>query len=114
MMWANIFGSEAQGDFLREIVVIDDDGAVRDQSAAAIKIKRHGFPFHAGCAHGEVKLEFTPAKGEFRSSEVGHAHVGEALRVPSTDGKNRHRQRAAAFQALPIPIGYTIAENHNS
>src|SRR5688572_16587161 len=101
MMRANILGSETQSDFTREIVVINADRAAGDQAAAAIEIKRHGLTFHSGCADSEVELEFTAAKRELRSSDVGHPHVGEALRLSGADGKHRYRQRAASFQALP-------------
>src|SRR5918994_4452119 len=102
MMRPDIFGSEAQRDFSREIVLIDVDRPAGDQAAAAIKVKRHCLTFHSGCADGEIKLEFTPAKRELRSSDVGPAHLDEALGIPGPDGKNRHRKLAPSLQDYPI------------
>src|SRR5918999_1497880 len=102
MMRANVFGSEAQGDFLREIVLVNTYRAAGDQPGAAVEIERYGFSFHAGCPHGEVELELASAKRELRSSHVGYAHVSEAFRIADADGKHRHHGRAASFQAFSV------------
>src|SRR5207249_8656285 len=85
-----LFGVEAEGDFLLEGIRVDGHGTAGDQVLAAIEVERNAFAFEAVNLDREIDLEFAPAKREFRRPHLGDAHIGEAFRLAHAHGKDRN------------------------